>query len=63
MKNSLSKEAMMLATSVLIGGMLGGCVSAGDGGGPSYITVSSSTASGLKSVIPSSSSIHGNGTN
>ncbi len=38
MKNSLSNKAMMLMTSVLIGGMLGGCISARDGGGPLYIT-------------------------
>jgi hypothetical protein len=61
MKNSLSKEAMMLMMSVLIGGMLGGCISAGDGGGPLYIVVFTSMASRLKSVILLSSSIHENG--
>jgi hypothetical protein len=63
MKNSLSNKAMMLVTSVLIGGMLGGCISVGDRGGALYITVSALMASGFKSVIHLSLSIHGNGSN
>jgi hypothetical protein len=63
MKSSLSNEGMMLVTSVLIGGMLKGCISPRDGGRPLYITVSALTASGFKSVIRLSLSICGNGSN
>ncbi len=63
MKNSLSNKVMMLVTSVLIGGMLGGCISVKDGGGPLLITASALPASGFKSVIRLPSSIHGNGSN
>ena len=63
MQISLSNKAMMLVTSVLIFGMLGGCISAGDGSRPLYITVSASMASGLKSVICLSLSIQRNGSN
>jgi hypothetical protein len=47
MKTSLSNKAMMLVTSVLLGGMLGGCTSAGDGGGPLYITDNSICLDGI----------------
>ncbi len=63
MKNSLSDKAMMLVRSVLIGGMLGGCISSKNGGRPLYITVSALTTSGFNSVISLSLSIHGNGSN
>ncbi len=63
MKNSLSDKAMMLVISVHIGGVLGGCISAGDGGGPLYITVTASMASGFMSVSLLSSSTHGNRSN
>ncbi len=61
MKNSLSKELRILATSELVGGMVGGELIAGEGEGPLYRIGSTDVWSPSMMRRRSSSLNHGNG--